>query len=123
MTKEHTPTEAQQSGMSIETMRTMLKISSYATPGHGEAKEGLELCAKELPMNETDYGRALVIRNILVEKRPIMIHFIGRGAAKPIEIEVMDNIIEMLNYQTAQTRIMNPQIATLRVVRVALRGK
>lgn len=123
MTNEITPTEAQQPEMSIDTMRTLLRTSSYSTPGHEEAEEGLELCAKELPMNDADYARAFVIKNILVEKRPNMIHLVGRGTANPIEIEVMDNIIEMLDYQTAQTRMMNPQIATLRVVRAVLKEK
>ncbi|MCX6733685.1 MAG: hypothetical protein NTX63_02635 [Candidatus Peregrinibacteria bacterium] len=47
MTNELTPTGAEQPEMSIETMRVLLKTSSYSTPGHKEAEEGLELCAKK----------------------------------------------------------------------------
>lgn len=123
MTNDTAPTGVSEYAMSIEDMGLILKTSSYTTPGHKEMVEGLDLCAKELPMNDTDYARAFVIRNILVEKAPQVEHLIQRKKAKPEEIEVMDAIIAMLHERTARTRIMNPQIATLQMVKGALKSK
>lgn len=120
MTNEPTPTEAQPPEMSIETMRVLLKTSSYLTPGHQEAEEGLELCAKELPMNDADYARAFVVRNRLIEKRVQVAHLVQREVAEQAELDVMDTIIDMLHGQTAATRVMKPQIATLRMVTTTL---
>lgn len=107
--------------MSIENMDLILKTSSCTTPGHTEMVEGLVLCAKELPMNDADYARAFVILNNLVLKAPQVEHLIRRSKAKPVEIEVMKAIIAGLQERTARTRIMNPQITTLRMIKGALK--
>ena len=123
MTNDTAPTGVNEYAMSIDDMSLILKTSSYGTPGHNEMVEGLVLCAKELPMNDADYARAFVIRNLLVEKKPLVEHLIRRNKAKPEGLEVMDTITAMLHDRTAKTRIMNPQIATLQMVSTVLKDK
>lgn len=106
--------------MSIEVMRTILRTSSFTTPGHEATVEGLEICAKELPLSKVDYGRAFVLRNKLVEKRTSVEHLIKRGAAEQAELDVMDTVIELLHDRTTKTRVMNPQITTLQMVKNTL---
>lgn len=120
MTNESTPTEAQPPKMSIEIMGVLLKTSSCSTPGHQEAEVGLELCTKELPLNDADYARAFVVRNRLIEKRVQVAHLVQREVAEQAELDVMDTIIQMLHDQTKKTRVMKPQIATLRMVTTTL---
>lgn len=123
MTNDTAPTGVNEYAMSIEDIRLILNTSSYRTPGHKEMVEGLVLCTKELPMNAADYARAFVLRNVLVEKAPQVEHLIRERKAKPEEIEVMDALIAMLHDRTTKTRIMNPQIATLRMIGAVLKDK
>lgn len=85
------------------------------------AKDALKLWDKNPPLDKEDFGRALSFKNQLAKKQSSIENIPRKTSDAMTVIEVIKDIIERLEFLIAQTKIMNPQITTIRSIGNALK--